>query len=88
MDEFGCIEKISRRSNDRVTFATNHAFKTASQGTAPVLAACLDPALEAYSSSFVQDCQVRQALEYATDPENAKEMWALSEQLVDQVFDV
>ncbi|KAK7935063.1 Short-chain dehydrogenase TIC 32 [Apiospora marii] len=88
MDEFGCIEEISRRNNGRVTFTMDHAFKTISQGTAPLLAACLDPALEAHNGSFVKDCQVGQALEYATDPENAKKLWTLSEQLVGQVFDV
>ncbi|KAK8113119.1 NAD(P)-binding protein [Apiospora sp. TS-2023a] len=88
LDEFGCIEEISRRNNGRVTFAMGHAFKTISQVTAPLLAACLDPALEVHSGSFVQDCKVGQALEYATDSENAQRLWALSEQLVGQVFDV
>ena len=82
MDEFGCIEEISRRHNGRVTFAMDHSFKTISQGTAPLLAACLEPALEAHIGSFVQDCPVGQALKYATGPENAKKLWAFSEQLV------
>ncbi|KAK7963822.1 hypothetical protein PG996_008492 [Apiospora saccharicola] len=88
MGEFGCIEEISRHNNSCLTFAMGHAFNTISQVTAPLLAACLDPALEVHSGSFVQDCQVGQALEYATDPENAKKLWTLSEQLVSQVFNV
>ncbi|KAK8065719.1 hypothetical protein PG997_012466 [Apiospora hydei] len=88
MDEFAEIEEISRRNNGSVTFAMDHAFKTIAQGTAPLVAACLDPALVEHSGSFIQDCQVEQALEYATDPDNATKLWALSEQLVGQAFDV
>ncbi|KAK8058630.1 hypothetical protein PG994_009078 [Apiospora phragmitis] len=88
MEEFGSIEEVSRCNNGSVTFVMDHAFKTTMQGTAPLVAACLDPALEDHSGSFVQDCQVGQALEYATDPTNAKKLWALSERLVGQTFDV
>ncbi|KAI1761281.1 retinol dehydrogenase 13 [Hypoxylon sp. FL1150] len=62
--------------------------KTPSQGTAPLLAAALDPNFDDKSGSYVRDCQVIPAREYALDPENARKLWELSESLVGQKFDL
>ncbi|KAK6833792.1 hypothetical protein PG995_013525 [Apiospora arundinis] len=87
-EDFAVIVETARRNNGAETFAIDHPMKTTAQGTAPLVAACLDPAFDEHNGSFIQDCQVGQALEYATDPEKAKKLWTLSEQLVGQPFDI
>ncbi|OIW22478.1 short-chain dehydrogenase [Coniochaeta ligniaria NRRL 30616] len=60
--------------------------KTLSQGAAPLLAAALDPDLAERSGAYIADCQVEEAFGYSQDQENAKKLWALSEELVGQKF--
>lgn len=90
--EFGVISETATRNNGWDTFGITlmdtDKFKTVSQGTAPLLAASLDPSFEDKSGAYVEDCQIGKALEYASDPENARKLWALSEELVGQKFDV
>ncbi|KAI1084145.1 retinol dehydrogenase 13 [Whalleya microplaca] len=86
--DFEEIGEISRRNNGRVTFVLD-GRKTRDQGTAPLLAAMLDPAFEERPGSFINEtCQVAEALDYATSAENAKKLWTLSEELVGQKFDL
>ncbi|KAL7620788.1 hypothetical protein AAE478_009786 [Parahypoxylon ruwenzoriense] len=90
--DFRAIPEITRRN-------TGHDFggafggvfdrlKQLPQGTAPLLAAALDPAFDDRSGAYVVDCQIEPAEPYAEDPDNARKLWALSEELVGQKFDL
>lgn len=81
------LTRVSERNNGRPTFfLDDDAPKTPAQGAAPLLAAALDPAFDDRSGSYVADCQVREPMEYARDPEAAVRLWKLSEELVGQEF--
>jgi hypothetical protein len=38
------------------------------------------------SGAFLDDCNPTKALDYASSPENAEKLWALSEEIVGQKF--
>ena len=40
------------------------------------------------SGSYLEDCAIKEARDYATSHENAEKLWKLSEELVGQKFDV
>ncbi|KAI5865791.1 retinol dehydrogenase 13 [Durotheca rogersii] len=74
---------------------TGHEFpalndlKDLSAGTASLAAAALDPDLDGQSGAYIVDCQVARPLEpYAEDPENARKLWELSEELVGQKLEL
>lgn len=83
------IPKIAKRNNGWDSFPPldPSTFKTVSGGSSSLLAASLDPSFDDRSGAYVKDCQVDEALDYASDPENAKKLWVLSERLVGQKFD-
>jgi NAD(P)-dependent dehydrogenase (short-subunit alcohol dehydrogenase family) len=60
--------------------------KTLTQGAASILSPALDPASAEKSGAYFEDGQVYEAYDYSRDPENAKKLWALSEELVGQKF--
>ncbi|KAJ6190896.1 hypothetical protein N7519_000917 [Penicillium mononematosum] len=60
--------------------------KNIEQGCATTLAAVLDPALDDRSGSFLDDCNPREVLEYASDASNADKLWTLSEEIVGERF--
>ncbi|KAF7590112.1 hypothetical protein BBP40_003268 [Aspergillus hancockii] len=60
--------------------------KTIGQGCATTLAAALDPALDDYSGSFLNDCNPENVLDYASDVVNANKLWNLSEAIVGEEF--
>ncbi|KAI0864745.1 NAD(P)-binding protein [Xylaria cubensis] len=62
-------------------------FKTFSQIAATSLIAALDPDLPAKSPSFLQNSQIHEPEEHATDPESVEKLWQLSEELVKQKFE-
>ncbi|TVY81367.1 Retinol dehydrogenase [Lachnellula suecica] len=67
------------------------ARKTLQQGCSTTLRAALDPALEPKDGSiYLSDCQIvtdRGLVKpYALDPEDARKLWALSEEMVGQKF--
>lgn len=62
--------------------------KSVAQGCSSTLMAALDPALEAHSGAFIRDCRVWDAMPYAVDSDNARKLWAYSEEVVGQKFDV
>lgn len=62
--------------------------KTMAQGTSTVLVAALDPRMASQTGSYLEDCMVRPLRDYASSAENAQRLWALSEQLVGQKFDI
>ncbi|KAJ7287687.1 NAD-P-binding protein [Mycena rebaudengoi] len=64
--------------------------QTIEQCTATYFVAAFDPAIADKSGAYLVDCQLapEQAAPFSTDKENAKKLWALSEKLVGQKFDV
>jgi NAD(P)-dependent dehydrogenase (short-subunit alcohol dehydrogenase family) len=62
--------------------------KTIEQGTATGLVAALDPRLASKSGSYLEDCAIQPLRDYASSAENAQQLWALSEKLVGQKFDI
>ncbi|KUL86858.1 hypothetical protein ZTR_05283 [Talaromyces verruculosus] len=56
--------------------------KTLQQGCATTLVAALDPALQAYSGSYLNDCQLYPAADFAADETAAERLWALSRSIV------
>ncbi|KAI3325274.1 retinol dehydrogenase 13 [Xylariaceae sp. AK1471] len=61
--------------------------KSMSQGTATTLRAALDPELKPEDPTYMVNCNGRSTYQYALDAENARKLWALSEELVGQEFD-
>lgn len=63
--------------------------KTLQEGCSTALVAALDPSIEEQSGGFLQDCIVRPVeQDYAKGQENIDKLWALSEKLVGQKFDL
>ncbi|TVY48518.1 Short-chain dehydrogenase-like protein [Lachnellula occidentalis] len=63
--------------------------KTLQQGASTALVAALDPSIAASSGGFLQDCVLRPVEQaYAKGEENADKLWALSEKLVGEKFDL
>ncbi|PNS21009.1 hypothetical protein CAC42_3346 [Sphaceloma murrayae] len=62
--------------------ATSKNWVTLDQGTATILVAALDPALdEKKGSIYLSDCQLSDAAGHSIDPGAAKRLWELSEKL-------
>ncbi len=59
---------------------------TMQQAVASTLLAALDPSLHEKSPAFIKECQLMEALPYATDKVEALKLWALSERLVGEKF--
>jgi NAD(P)-dependent dehydrogenase (short-subunit alcohol dehydrogenase family) len=78
------------------TSPAEHSFKTVPQGAATTLWAAVRAPAEAVGGRYCEDCQVARVAErgsgrggvrpYALDPERAKRLWTLSEQLVGERF--
>ncbi|KAJ4351416.1 uncharacterized protein N0V89_006758 [Didymosphaeria variabile] len=66
--------------------ATSSFWKNHDQGASTTLVAALDPALKEPKGILLHDCQLFDAAPFATDEENAKRLWALSEKLVKRDF--
>ncbi|KAK0126724.1 hypothetical protein ONS95_008304 [Cadophora gregata] len=69
---------------------TGKVWKTGDQGAAGALVAAFDPALNVIPEGgyYMADCQVAEAAPSAIDEGMAKRLWSLSEDLVDQKFDL
>ncbi|KAG6829139.1 hypothetical protein H0H87_012508 [Tephrocybe sp. NHM501043] len=63
-------------------------MRTIAQCSSSHIVAGFDPSLVDKSGSYLSDCKVanEQAAPYALDKENAKKLWALSEEIVGQKF--
>jgi hypothetical protein len=82
------LQAAAQKNNPGLTWSPEGHAKDDSQGCATGLTAALDPGLEGQSGAYLEDCAVSEALGYATDGENAKRLWAYSEELVGQRFDI
>lgn len=81
------LQAAAEKNNPGLPWSTEGHAKDDSQGCATTLTAALDPSLETATGAYLEDCAVTKALEYAADEENAKKLWAYSEELVGQKFD-
>lgn len=88
MAQLPALQAAAEKNNPGLTWSAEGHAKNDSQGCATGMTAALDPRLEAQSGAYLEDCAVSEALGYATDPENAKKLWAYSEELVGQKFDI
>lgn len=88
MAQLPALQAAAEKNNPGLTWSAEGHAKDDSQGCATALTAALDPNLEVETGAYLEDCAVSKALEYATDLENAKKLWAYSEELVGQKFDV
>lgn len=62
-------------------------FKDVDEGTATTLVAALEPSIEKDSGAYLDDCKVKETVDYASDPEIAEKLWALSEKIIGEKFD-
>ncbi|KAK7749570.1 hypothetical protein SLS53_000146 [Cytospora paraplurivora] len=76
------------KNNPGVQWPTDGHVKSDAQGAASALVAALDPELVESSGSYIDDCVVGKPMAYAIDPDNAKKLWAYSEEVVGQKFDL
>lgn len=88
MAQLPALQAAAERNNPGLTWSAEGHAKTDSQGAATALVAALDPTLESETGAYLEDCAVSKALGYAADLENAKKLWAYSEELVGEKFDV
>lgn len=73
--------------NTGVEWWMESQVKSDSQGAASALVAALDPAVTEATGGYIENCAVGEPMPYAVDPDNAKKLWAYSEELVGQKFD-
>ncbi|TGO32756.1 hypothetical protein BHYA_0291g00120 [Botrytis hyacinthi] len=81
---------MTERFNSRGHMKMDGSFpwKTLEAGTSTTLVAALDPALKDYSGAYLADCQIAETADYTTNPDYAERLWALSEKLVGQKFNL
>ncbi|KAF7896531.1 hypothetical protein EAF00_006545 [Botryotinia globosa] len=87
---------MTERFNSRGHIKMDGPFpwKTLEAGTSTTLVAVLDPALKNktyythHSGAYLADCQIAETTDYTTNPDYAERLWALSEKLVGQKFDL
>ncbi|KAB5531445.1 retinol dehydrogenase 13 [Coniochaeta sp. 2T2.1] len=83
-DPFELLYVVSKRNTGKDF--TLSPEKTLTQGAATLLAAALDPALKERRGMYIADCQVEEAFAYSQDPEAARKLWELTEELVGEKF--
>ncbi|KAF7908082.1 uncharacterized protein EAF01_003837 [Botrytis porri] len=81
---------VTERFNSRGDIKMDGSFpwKSLEAGTSTTLVAALDPALKVHSGAYLTDCQIAETADYTTNPDYAERLWALSEKLVGQKFDL
>lgn len=79
------LRELGRR-NTGEAFDSVGPRKSTTQGAASLLAAALGFASKESNGAYIFDCQVGEARAFATDRENARKLWALSEELLGQGF--
>ncbi|RFU28893.1 hypothetical protein B7463_g7455, partial [Scytalidium lignicola] len=62
--------------------ATMMYWKTLSQGASTTLVAAFDPAMKEKTGAYLEDCQIKDAMPYATDLTIAKRLWKIGEDIV------
>lgn len=62
--------------------------KSLAAGSSTTLLAALDPGLKSASGAYLGDCEIVEPQPYATNSENIKQLWDVSEKLVGHKFEV
>ncbi|KAK3943317.1 hypothetical protein QBC46DRAFT_377550 [Diplogelasinospora grovesii] len=86
-DDFASVAEITKRNTGIDWYFEQPTQKTMTQGASTILLAALGTDLPAKSPTYLSNCQIKEPLEYATNPENAERLWKLSEELVKQRFE-
>ena len=81
---------LSREDGDEtLKRLTNSPWKTLEQGSSSTLVAALDPGLAAARQGvYMQHCQFAEAKAWATDPLMAERLWKMSEEMVQEKFNI
>lgn len=80
------IDEVAKQNTGQA-FTIGEA-KNIEQGVATTIRAATDPEIAEDSGSYMVDCQVEDVREYAKDKEMVEKLWALSEQLVGEKFEI
>lgn len=78
----------AEKNNPGLPWTLDGQAKSDAQGASSTLVAALSPELAASSPAYIHDCQVGEPLPYAIDAENAKKLWAYTEEVVGQKFEL
>ncbi|KAI9826744.1 MAG: hypothetical protein M1819_007289 [Sarea resinae] len=79
------LEELVQSAGERF----GDALKTLQQGVSTHLVAAFDPSIVDSNGGYLSDCKITFPVkDYATDPEGAKKLWTLSEEMVGQKFTV
>jgi len=68
--------------------STGGYWKGLDEGSATMIVAAFDPALNASRDVYLAECQIDEAAPHADDPALAERLWHLSEELVGQKFEL
>lgn len=88
MAEFPALLAAAEKNNPGLLWTLEGQEKNDSQGCSSGLMAALNPEWKDRSGAYISHCQVGEALEYARDLDNAKKLWAYSEEVTGQKFDI
>ncbi|KUI71751.1 Retinol dehydrogenase 11 [Cytospora mali] len=88
MSEMPALLAATSKNNPDVEWKMDGQVKTDSQGSASALVAALDPGMADYSGSYIDNCAVGKPMAYAVDPVNSEKLWAYSEEVVGQKFNL
>ncbi|MEZ5245534.1 MAG: SDR family NAD(P)-dependent oxidoreductase [Acidimicrobiales bacterium] len=85
----GDMEELGARASRRASSGAGGglpSFKTVEQGAATSVFAAVDPSLEGIGGRYLDDVEFAEPEAWATDPEAAERLWAMSESLVGETF--
>lgn len=83
------MAELQRRAAARAASGTGPGlpeFKSVQQGAATSVWAAVSPETADLGGAYCADAEIAEAADYATDPEYARRLWALSEELVGESF--
>ncbi|KAI1813230.1 hypothetical protein GGS20DRAFT_577765 [Poronia punctata] len=83
------VSNLGREHEEDVAKAiekTTDYWKNSDEGASTTLVAALDPALDECRGLYLADCQFVPCANHARDPDAARRLWALSEELIGEKF--
>ncbi|KAI1370123.1 retinol dehydrogenase 13 [Hypoxylon crocopeplum] len=87
----GVSSHLGREHDEEMADAiarTSKYWKNCDEGASTTLVAALDPSLNVRGGLYLADCQFFPAADYAQDPDIAKHLWRLSEDLIGETFNL
>lgn len=88
MAEMPALLATVEKNNPGLTWSLEGQAKNDSQGCASGLVAALNPELKDHSGAYIDNCRVEEAMAYSKDFDHARQLWAYSEKVTGQKFDV